>query len=91
LISKWTVPKAKDIPSGTTFINNQLVINAPALGLSYSGKYNNDTFEGFFKQGGMKVNVISKTKLVNRPQTPKAPLITKLRKLVLQTQLIKTH
>jgi hypothetical protein len=40
LISKWTVPtRAKDIPLGaTTFINNQLVINAPALGLSYSGK-----------------------------------------------------
>jgi hypothetical protein len=43
---------AKDIPLGaTTFVNNQLVINAPALGLSYSGKYNNDnTFEGFLNK-----------------------------------------
>jgi hypothetical protein len=37
----------------TTFIDNQLSINAPALGLSYAGKYTNDTFEGVFKQGGM--------------------------------------
>jgi hypothetical protein len=44
LISKWTVPnKELKILGATTFINNQLVINAPALGLSYSGKYN-DTF-----------------------------------------------
>jgi hypothetical protein len=50
LISKkWTVPKAKDIPL-VLLINNQLVINAPALGLSYSGKYNNDTFEGFLNK-----------------------------------------
>jgi hypothetical protein len=35
--------------------------------------------------------LLARQKLVNRPQTTKkAPLITKLRK-VLQTQLIKTH
>lgn len=77
LISKMDSPKqgAKDIPLGaTTFINNQLVLNAPALGLSYSGKYNNDTFEGFFKQGGMEFPMLlARQKLVNRPQTPKAP------------------
>jgi hypothetical protein len=33
--------------------------------------------------------LLEKTKLVNRPQTPKAPLITKLKKLVLQNTIDK--
>jgi pimeloyl-ACP methyl ester carboxylesterase len=66
---------ATNIPLGTTtFMDNQLAINAPALGLSYSGKYNNDTFEGTFKQGGMEFPMLlARQKLINRPQTPKAP------------------
>ena len=72
---------ATNIPiATTTFIDNQLVLNAPALGLSYSGKYENETIEGVFKQGGMEIplslvrqNKEVVAKPINRPQTPKAP------------------
>ncbi|MBC5840505.1 alpha/beta hydrolase [Flavobacterium sp. F-380] len=70
---------ATNIPLGTTtFVDNQLAINAPALGLSYSGKFNADTFEGTFKQGGMELPMTlsrqsEAIKTVNRPQTPKGP------------------
>jgi dipeptidyl aminopeptidase/acylaminoacyl peptidase len=81
LISSMDSPKqgATNIPLGaTTFIDNQLSINAPALGLSYAGKYTNDTFEGVFKQGGMEIPMTlarqnETIKPLNRPQTPKAP------------------
>jgi hypothetical protein len=33
------------------------------LGLSYSGKYNNDIFEGFLNKAEWSSNVISKTKI----------------------------
>jgi pimeloyl-ACP methyl ester carboxylesterase len=70
---------ATNIPLGaTTFVDNQIVINAPALGLSYSGKLNTSTIEGTFKQGGMEFPMTlsrqtDTAKLSNRPQTPKAP------------------
>jgi hypothetical protein len=49
-ISSMDSPKQgnKYSACATTFIDNQLSINAPALGLSYAGKYTNDTFEGVF-------------------------------------------
>lgn len=81
LVSTMDSPKqgATNIPLGaTTFIDNQLSIDAPALGLSYAGKYTNDSFEGVFKQGGMEIpmSLARQSEIVkplNRPQTPKAP------------------
>jgi hypothetical protein len=71
-----------------------IIINAPALGLSYAGKYTNDTFEGVFKQGGMEIPMTlarqnETIKPLNRPQTPKAPLIT-LPKKVFKTLIKNT-
>lgn len=81
LSSTMDSPKqgATNIPlSATTFVDNLVTINAPALGLSYSGKLNTDTIEGTFKQGGMEIPLTlarqnETVKPVNRPQTPKPP------------------
>jgi hypothetical protein len=48
----------------------------------------------FFKQGGMEIPMTlarqnETIKPLNRPQTPKAPLITLPKKLVFKTSLIK--
>jgi hypothetical protein len=73
--------RATNIPLGaTTFIDNQLSINAH-LGLSYAGKYTNDTFEGVFKTRwyGNTMTLARQNETIkplNRPQTPKAPFIT---------------
>lgn len=81
LVSTMDSPKqgAKNIPLGTTtFVNNLVTINAPALGLSYSGKLNATIIEGTFKQGGMEFPMTLTRQSENvptviRPQTPKAP------------------
>jgi len=80
-VSSMDSPKqgATNIPlATTTFVDNQLAINAPAMGLSYSGKLNVDRIEGIFKQGGMEFPMTlsrqtETVKLVNRPQSPVAP------------------
>ena len=80
-VSSMDSPKqgATNIPlATTTFIDNQLAINAPAMGLSYSGKLSVDRIEGIFKQGGMEFPMTlsrqtETAKLVNRPQSPKGP------------------
>ncbi|SHG57974.1 hypothetical protein SAMN05444372_107144 [Flavobacterium micromati] len=83
LVSSIDSPKqgATNIPvKSTSFIDNQLVINVPSLGLNYSGKYVNENIEGVFKQGDMEIplslirqNKEVVVKPINRPQSPKAP------------------
>ncbi|MBP4139475.1 alpha/beta hydrolase family protein [Flavobacterium geliluteum] len=83
LVSSLESPKqgVTNIPISTiSFIENQLLFDATSLGLSYSGKYNNETIDGIFKQGGMEIPLIftklkdgETTNKIKRPQTPKAP------------------
>ena len=87
LISTLDSPKqgAVNIPvSNTNYNTDQLVIELPAMGISYSGKVTNQSISGTFKQGGMELPlVLSKIKgdaaasQLNRPQTPKAPFTYK--------------
>ena len=87
LISTLDSPKqgALNIPvSKTNYNTDQLVIELPAMGISYSGKVTNQSISGTFKQGGMELPlVLSKIKgdaaasQLNRPQTPKAPFTYK--------------
>lgn len=87
LISTLDSPKqgAVNIPvSKTNYNTDQLVIEIPTLGISYSGKITNQSISGIFKQGGMELPlVLSKIKSdaaasqLNRPQTPKAPFTFK--------------
>ncbi|QZK89029.1 alpha/beta hydrolase [Flavobacterium sp. CHNK8] len=87
LISTLDSPKqgATNIPVNTTsFTADQLALELPALGISYSGKVTNESINGTFKQGGMELPLIlSKIKgdgltpKLNRPQTPKAPFTYK--------------
>ena len=87
LISTLDSPKqgALNIPVSKTNYNiDQLVIELPAMGISYSGKVTNQSISGTFKQGGMELPlVLSKIKgdaaasQLNRPQTPKAPFTYK--------------
>lgn len=72
---------ATNIPvAATTFIENQLFFSVPSIGLSYTGKYDNEVIIGLFKQGGMELPLTfvkltddEATKTINRPQTPKLP------------------
>ncbi|MEM0577755.1 alpha/beta hydrolase family protein [Flavobacterium polysaccharolyticum] len=87
LISTLDSPKqgATNIPVSTTsYSADQLTLELPALGISYSGKVTNESINGTFKQGGMELPLIlSKIKgdelapKLNRPQTPKAPFTYK--------------
>lgn len=87
LISTLDSPKqgATNIPVSTTsYSADQLTLELPALGISYSGKVTNESINGTFKQGGMELPLIlSKIKgdelapKMNRPQTPKAPFTYK--------------
>ncbi|WP_300978632.1 alpha/beta hydrolase [Flavobacterium sp.] len=87
LISTLDSPKqgATNIPVNTTsYTADQLTLELPALGISYSGKVTNESINGTFKQGGMELPLIlSKSKgdelapKLNRPQTPKAPFTYK--------------
>lgn len=87
LISTLDSPKqgATNIPVSTTsYTADQLALELPALGISYSGKVTNESINGTFKQGGMELPLIlSKIKgdelapKLNRPQTPKAPFTYK--------------
>lgn len=62
----------------TTFENDTLKFEVRNLGVTYSGKLTNATFDGTFSQGGFKIplvlgrEVIEKSE-VNRPQEPKKP------------------
>lgn len=87
LISTLDSPKqgATNIPVNTTsYTADQLALELPSLGISYSGKVTNESINGTFKQGGMELPLIlSKIKgdglapKLNRPQTPKAPFTYK--------------
>ena len=82
-VSSMDSPKqgATNIPVSTTsFIENQLVFNVPSIGLSYSGKYSNETIDGIFKQNGMEMPLVftkqngeETAKIIKRPQTPETP------------------
>lgn len=79
LISTLDSPKqgATNIPVSTTsYSANQLTLELPALGISYSGKVTNESINGTFKQGGMELPLILSK--LNRPQTPKAPFSYKI-------------
>jgi polyisoprenoid-binding protein YceI len=60
LVSSMDSPaqKAYDIPvEKTTFSNNELSIELSNLGISYTGKLENDTINGTLQQGGMSLNL----------------------------------
>ncbi len=70
---------AKGIPiQKTVFENNELTLEAPNLGITYTGKLINDKIEGNFSQSGLNLPLILTRKkdgetVINRPQTPKPP------------------
>lgn len=70
---------AKDMPTDkTTFINNELTVDAKKFGISYKGKLENETLLGSFIQGGASIPLnLSRKKegesVLKRPQTPKPP------------------
>ncbi|MBC5861961.1 alpha/beta hydrolase family protein [Flavobacterium turcicum] len=79
LISTLDSPKqgATNIPVSTTsYSADQLTLELPALGISYSGKVTNESINGTFKQGGMELPLILSK--LNRSQTPKAPFSYKI-------------
>ncbi|MFC6268038.1 alpha/beta hydrolase family protein [Frigoriflavimonas asaccharolytica] len=61
----------------TKFENNELIFDANNLGIYYSGVFNNNKFEGTFRQSGMNLPLnLSRTDdeiTNNRPQEPKSP------------------
>lgn len=73
---------AKDLPmQETRFENGELSLNAPALGMKYTGKLSaENTLEGTFSQGGMNLPLtfrrgvgVTETRVPKRPQTPEPP------------------
>ncbi|WP_244248509.1 alpha/beta hydrolase family protein [Flavobacterium foetidum] len=71
---------AYGLPAGNvTFTNPSLLIEAPAMGISYKGELKNDHITGEFKQGGQKFNVdlyrtqAQKPEERKRPQEPSEP------------------
>ncbi|MES2411064.1 MAG: alpha/beta fold hydrolase [Bacteroidota bacterium] len=70
---------AKDMPTDkTSFINNELIIDAKKFGISYKGKLENQTITGLFIQGGasLPLNLLRKKEgesVLKRPQTPQPP------------------
>ena len=70
---------AKDLPTdNTSFINNELSIDAKKFGISYKGKFEYETINGTFSQGGASMPLILSRKkegesVLKRPQTPKPP------------------
>ena len=67
------IPVAK-----TTFVNNELILDANNLGILYKGSYENDQISGTFTQGEMTIPMVLTRKnsvdiVIKRPQTPKAP------------------
>jgi len=62
----------------TTFKNDTLKLEASNLGITYSGKFTNETFNGTFTQAGFKIPLILGRETIeksknNRPQEPKEP------------------
>ncbi|MCF6131450.1 alpha/beta hydrolase family protein [Flavobacterium wongokense] len=70
---------AKDMPTTkTSFIDNQLIIDASNFGITFKGKFENETITGSFLQGGASFPLtLSKNKgtaaVLKRPQTPQPP------------------
>ena len=70
---------AKDLPTdNTSFIDNELSIDAKKFGISYKGKFEYDTIKGTFSQGGASMPLILSRKkegesILKRPQTPQPP------------------
>ena len=70
---------ATGIPVQTTvFVNDTLKLEAPNLGISYSGEFIDNTFKGTFRQGGFIIPLILRREepekpKPNRPQEPKEP------------------
>jgi len=63
----------------TTVENSQLLLEAPAMGIKYTGEYDHtqEIIAGTFQQGGLKLALnLSRdnfTTAINRPQEPKEP------------------
>lgn len=70
---------ANDLPTEkTTFVGNELLIDAKKFGISYKGKLEGEKITGLFVQGGasMPLNLSRKKEgesVLKRPQTPKPP------------------
>lgn len=62
----------------TLWQNGELVLRVPALNMTYTAKFINDTLEGTFSQRGLNVPLvlqrgIRESQIRNRPQTPQPP------------------
>ncbi|UAB82818.1 alpha/beta hydrolase [Zunongwangia sp. SCSIO 43204] len=63
----------------TTFKNSQLTLEAPAMGIKYTGDFNpkEDSIKGTFQQGGLRLALnLSRNNIIQnikRPQEPKEP------------------
>lgn len=69
---------AKDIPiENTSFINNELILDATKVGFIFKGKFENQKITGNFSQNGMNLPMVlsreDESKPQIRPQTPSAP------------------
>ena len=69
---------AKGIPvQTTTFVNNELVLDASNMGIIYKGNLNGEIIDGQFSQNGMKMPLTfsrnNTATAMNRPQEPKPP------------------
>ena len=86
---------AKDIPiSKTTFVNNELTLDANNFGINYKGSYNNDKISGTFTQGKMTIPLVLTRKNLTdigpkRPQTPKAPFDYTIAEVLIENPLEK--
>jgi hypothetical protein len=70
LVSSMDSPAqgAYNIPvEKTSFSNNEVLIELPSLGISYTGKLENDTINGKFNQGGATFDLSLKREEATTP------------------------
>jgi pimeloyl-ACP methyl ester carboxylesterase len=86
---------AKDLPTdNSSFIDNELIIDAKKFGISYKGKFENETINGTFSQGGASMPLILKRKkdgelTLKRPQTPQPPFNYKIEEVTFTNPIDK--
>ncbi|MDQ5929803.1 MAG: uncharacterized protein QG594_1584 [Bacteroidota bacterium] len=78
----------------TTFVNNELILDAKNLGILYKATFANDQFTGTFAQGQMLLPLVLKRKTTadvgpKRPQTPQAPFNYSIEDVVIANQVDK--
>ncbi|MDN3678672.1 alpha/beta fold hydrolase [Flavobacterium paronense] len=86
---------AKDLPTdNTSFVDNKLSIDAKKFGISYKGKFENETINGTFSQGGASMPLILSRKkegesALKRPQTPQPPFNYKIEEVTFTNPIDK--